>query len=202
MRRAVYLSFVLLLAAGACVAQNKWTLPKLQELSNIDSIGRGRTQLSTEELDLLQRVTHAVISRCVEDPGPGDPKTTANTFRHLRARRIALTTIGKSDLVVQGFGACMCGAVGNCPFWLIGGAPATKLLLHATGIQTFAFEKAQGSGAPEVILGSHDSAMVTELQRFRFENGTYRRAGCATLEWDDPVGNALNPPRIKPNQCW
>jgi hypothetical protein len=63
----------------------------------------------------------------------------------------------------------MCGGVGNCPFWLLSAGPNPKLLLKAIGIQSFAFQKNPASTRFDLVLGSHDSAMETHIQRFRFD---------------------------------
>jgi hypothetical protein len=41
-------------------------------------------------------------------------------------------------------------------------------LIHAIGIQSFAFQKSQTADHFDLMMGSHDSAMVTDLQSFRF----------------------------------
>ena len=73
--------------------------------------------------------------------------------------------------------------------------------MHAIGIQSFAIQKSQTSDHFNLVLGSHDPAMVTDLQRFRFDGTNYMRDGCASLEWDDANGNALNPPRVTAERC-
>lgn len=191
----------MLCCISQCLAQGKWVLPKLQELTEADAIGRGAAQLSTEETTLLKNLTRKVIADCIEDPGPADPHTTAETFRRIRVRRVSLTPQGDSGLVVQGSGSCMCGAVGNCPFWVIGEQPHPRALMHTDGIQTFAFQKSRSSDHFDLVLGRHDSAMATELHIFQFDGANYKRNGCASLEWADEIGRSLNPPRITPERC-
>lgn len=173
----------------------------MQELTQAESIGRNAVQLSTEDTILLKNLTRKIIEKCIDDPGLGDPHTVAGMFSRIRVRRISLTPQGDSGLVVQGFGVCMCGAVGNCPFWLIGEQPHPRLLIHAIGIQSLAFQESGTADHFDLVLGSHDSAMVTELQSFQFDGTKYRRNGCASLEWVDPYGNALHPPRITAERC-
>jgi hypothetical protein len=103
--------------------------------------------------------------------------------------------------VLQGFGVCMCGAVGNCPFWGIDEQAHPRTTLHAIGIQGFAFQKSATANHFDLVLGSHDSAMVTDLQKFRFDGTSYKRTGCASLQWADSVGNTLHPPRITSERC-
>jgi hypothetical protein len=75
----------------------------------------------------------------------------------------------------------MCGAVGNCPFWLIIGNPQPATLLHAVGIQTFKFQKSVTAAHFNLVVGVHDSAMMTDLQRFRFDGTKYQRNDRAFL---------------------
>ena len=201
MRNSLWGFIVVLCCLPACSAQSRWVLPKLQELTPADAIGRGSVQLSADETTLLRNLTRKIISLCMDDPGPGDPHTTAEMFKRMRVRRVPLTPKGDSGLVVQGFGVCMCGAVGNCPFWLIGQNPHPTALMHMVGIQSFAFQESLTSDHFDLIIGSHDSAMETYLQRFKFNGAKYERKGCASLEWSDPVGNALHPPRITAHRC-
>ncbi len=129
MRKSLWGIIVLQCCIAECLAQSKWVLPNLQELTEADAIGRGSAQLSTDETALLRNLTHKIIAECIADPGPGDAHTAAGTFRRIRVRRVPLTPQGDAGLVVQGFGSCMCGAVGNCPFWVIGGQPHPRNLL-------------------------------------------------------------------------
>lgn len=142
-----------------------------------------------------------VIKECMNDPDPGDPTTAAGYFDRFMVRRVDLTPRGDLGLAVQGFGACMCGAVGNCPFWIVAEGPDPRVLLEANGIQTFGFSKSSASGYFELVLGTHDSALVTDLQRFEFDGTKYRLNGCATIAWADDVGNELRHPVITPGPC-
>ena len=201
MRKTLCGVIVLLCFFSECLAQSRWVLPKLQELTNADAIGSGSAQLSTEEISLLKTLTSKIIANCFDYPGPGNPDTAMAAFRRMRVRRVPLGPQGDSGLVVQGFGACMCGAVGNCPLWVVGEQPHPHATLHAVGIQSFAFQKSATADHFDLVLGSHDSAMVTDLQKFRFDGTLYKRTGCASLEWADPVGKALHPPRITSERC-
>lgn len=201
MRKSLRGLIVLLCCVPECLAQSRWVLPELQELTEADAIGRGSAQLSSDETALLKNLTHKIIAVCIADPGPGDAHTAAGTFRRMRVRRVSLTPQGDAGLVMQGFGSCMCGAVGNCPFWIIGEQPHPRALMHTIGIQTFAFQKSLTSSHFDLVLGRHDSAMATELHRFKFDGTNYKRNGCAFLEWADEVARHLKPPRITPERC-
>jgi len=200
MRKILFVVLAMCFASEA-IGHAAWSLPKLKELDQSNAIGTGSLKLSAAETGLLRRITRGITSACVSDPGPGDPKTAEGIFESLRVGRVNLTANGDSALVVQGEGVCMCGAAGNCPFWLLSKGAKPKLLLKATGIQSFSVQKSRGISPFDLVLGSHDSAMETYIQRFRFDGTSYQRSGCATIEWDDETGNRLDPPRITSARC-
>lgn len=202
MKKRVCFLPLLLCCALMSRAQDGWKIPHLEELTQSDTIKRKSAQLSPEEIRLLKHATQRIVTECADDPGPGDPKTADGNFRQILVRRVTLTSNGESGLLAQGSGVCMCGAVGNCPLWLIRGGKQPRVLLHAIGIQTYEFDKRRAAGHYDLILGSHDSAMVTDLQRFRFNGIKYQRAGCAMIEWSDADNNALSPPKISSLRCW
>jgi hypothetical protein len=201
MRKGLCGVLVLLCCISECVAQSKSIVPELQELGQSESVGHNSVQLSAEEISLLKNLTRKIISVCVDDPGLGDAHTRSGMFSRIRVRRVSLTPKGDSGLVVQGSGVCMCGAVGNCPFWVIDEQPHPNALLHAVGVQSFAIQKSSSADHFDLVLGSHDSAIAIYLQRFKFDGTRYRPSSCASLEWSDPVGNALHPPRITNQPC-
>jgi hypothetical protein len=199
--KRVTLVAAVLLSFATCFAQHGWTVPNLKELSEKDAVGSGVVQLSPDEVKLLKQLARREFAICGRDPVLWGPKSAAEFFNALRVERVALIADGKQVLVVQGIGFCVCGATGNCPIWVIGGNANPQLLLHSEGIQTFAFQQSQGSDHFDLILGSHDSAMESYLQKYRLDGSKYRRTGCATLEWADGVGNEFDPPRITVRRC-
>lgn len=201
MRKQRWLSILILCSASASFAQHGWTVPNLKELSEKDAIGRGVVQLSPEEVKLLKQVAQRGFAGCGTYPVLWGPKTAAELFNALRVERVALTADGKQGLVAQGTGFCMCSATGNCPIWVFSNDPEPRILLHCEGVQSFAIQQAQASDHSELVLGGHDSAMETYLEKYRFTGSKYSRVGCATLEWADGVGNKFDPPRITVRRC-
>ena len=195
------LGICFVLGASAASAQKKWTVPNLKELPQSDMLSREGVHLSAREVAFLKEVTAREIAECIQDPGPNDPTTANGLFLSLRVKRLELTPNGMKALLVQGNDVCMCGATGNCTFWLIANEPNLKVLLKATGIQTFAIQKNKTSGYFDIVLGSQDSAMETYLREYKFDGKEYRLRRCSTIEWDDWQGNALAKPRIMPYSC-
>jgi hypothetical protein len=201
MKKTIWLLLIGLCSTPESCAQNGWKVPKLQELTQVDAIKNRAAPLSAEDIALLKRATKGAIEECVKDPGPLDPGTAKGLFAQFRVRRIPLSPNSSPGLVVQGFGACMCGAVGNCPFWIISEDPNPRVLLEAKGIQTFAFQERQSAAHFDLLLGSHDSAMQTDLQRFRFNGSKYQLSGCALIDWEDENLRLLRQPRVTPGDC-
>lgn len=112
---------VILFCVPPIFAQRVWVMPRLHEIPWTQTIGSRKVKLSMAETALLKVASRRVIAACVKDPGPGDPKTAIGLFENLRVGRVEIAPDGETALLVQGNAVCMCGAVGNCSFWLIGG---------------------------------------------------------------------------------
>jgi hypothetical protein len=201
MKTTLVVLIIGLCGISECRAQSVWKVPRLQELTQADAIKNRAAHLSAEDVALLKQVTKDLIEDCVKDPFPSDPVTESGLFAQFRVRRVSLSAASNQGLVVQGFGACMCGAVGNCPFWIIGEGTHPRVLLETGGIQTFAFQKRQSPAHFDLFLGSHDSAMQTDLQRFGFDGSKYQLSGCAVIDWDDQNLRLLRQPRVTPGAC-
>lgn len=201
MHKILWLLFVGVCFVPFVSAQQGWVLPHLQELDEANALSKNGVHLSSDETSLLKRAAAKVVDECVKESDAMEHETDNGLPRSFRVKRIAIGPGGVTGLVVQGMGSCMCGATGNCPFWLIGENGSPRLLLTEPVIQSFAIESVQSHGYYDVVLGSHDSAMRIDLQRFRFDGTRYRRHGCALLESGDQFGNQLRRPRITPSPC-
>jgi hypothetical protein len=193
----------ILLLTSTAYSQSQWKVPNLTELSARDEIARNRTQLSTSDVAILHRVTAHAISACVAGPGPGDPKTTAGLFNELRIRRVLLNNDGEHGLIVQGSAVCMCGATGNCDFWLLDeGAQGSKLVLQAIGIQSFDLTRSLAQDRFNIVTRGHSSASQSWLQKFVFDGNRYRRTSCALMDYMDySTMQALKTPIVSETRC-
>lgn len=197
--------FVMLTVVGCpmAFAQTKWNIPQLHELDwKTDQIGSGKTKLSKSEVRILEDTAAHAIGICMSDPGPGDPHTAAGLFSELRIERVRIGP-EKRGILVQGSAVCMCGATGNCDFWLFDEDwNGIRLVLKTTAIQSFDFEKSISHGYFDLILGSHDSASERYLQQFQFDGNRYRRVGCAQLNYMDyNTMKALKTPSLGLTPC-
>lgn len=184
---------------GASHAQS--TAPQLQSLQAGDAIELWSRNFSEEDMAFLKQLTGRMIAECVKNPQTNEHRRAADLFGRIRVEHIAISPSRPSGLVVQGTGACMCDAFGNCPFWIIDHQPQPTVVLKARSIQNFALQKSLTAGHFDLVLGSHLSAMVTNLQNFQFNGKRYQRKGCASLAWADEYGTLIIPPRITPEPC-
>ena len=119
-------------------------------------------------------------------------------MRSFRADRVALA--GSPGLVVQPSGGELCGATGNCSFWIVD-LLHRRVLLNAVGIQSFAVTSPQPGAMPEIITRSHASAYEQELIRWQFQGSSYRRESCATVDNANDDGQPYPTPKITPHPC-
>ena len=99
-------------------------------------------------------------------------------IRSFRAERLRLGAI--SALAVQPNGGELCGASGNCSFWIVD-LLHRRILLRAEGVQAFGTEPAKPGTVPAVITATHESATEYEKIRWQFIDGHYEPQSCATV---------------------
>ncbi|HTV08731.1 MAG TPA: hypothetical protein VMD97_06795 [Candidatus Aquilonibacter sp.] len=121
-----------------------------------------------------------------------------DAIRSFRAERLNLG--GTPALAVQPTGENLCGSGGNCSFWIID-LRQRRIVLHAEGVQQFGVEPGSKRGLPNIITRTHESATDGDLIRWRFTNGSYESADCATEDNADADGNPLSQPKITPHPC-
>jgi hypothetical protein len=119
-------------------------------------------------------------------------------MRSFRAERI--TSGGSSALVVQPSGNELCGATGNCSFWIVD-LRHRRVVLNAVGIQSFAVSSSRAGGMPEIVTSSHVSAYEQEQIRWQFQGSSYERQSCATIDMANDDGQPYPAPRITPHPC-
>jgi len=129
----------------------------------------------------------------------GDSSEQVNqAMRSFRAER--LTLAGSPALVVQPTGEELCGATGNCSFWIVD-LHHRRVVLNAEGIQSFSTSSARPGAMPDIITSTHASASEQELTRWQFQGASYRREGCATVASAGDDGQPYSTPKITAHAC-
>ncbi|HXS13329.1 MAG TPA: hypothetical protein VN734_11545 [Acidobacteriaceae bacterium] len=159
-----------------------------------------------ETSTLLERFPPAersiALSLLKPDLGPlvqGESSQQLNgLMRSFRAER--LTLAGNQALAVQPSGNELCGATGNCSFWIVD-LRHRHVVLNAVGIQSFAVSAARPGGMPDIITSSHASAYEQERIRWQFQGSSYERESCATVNTANDDGQPYPTPRITAHPC-
>jgi hypothetical protein len=103
-------------------------------------------------------------------------------------------------LAVQGNGEELCGAAGNCAFWVIDLQRHT-VLLRATGVYGYTIDHTTAHTPPDIITRTQNSATESALTRWRYENAVYTPQTCATVDTADDSGAPYTQPKITPHTC-
>jgi hypothetical protein len=129
----------------------------------------------------------------------GDSSAQLNqVMRSFRAERISLAD--SPALVIQPSGNELCGATGNCSFWIVD-LRKRRIVLNAVGIQSFAVRSARPGGMPEIITSSHASAYEQERIRWQFQGSSYGSGSCATVATASDDGQPYPTPKVTPHPC-
>ncbi len=130
------------------------------------------------------------------DPTPGQT-TKMDAYRVQNGNETLIAVRGRST--------CLCGATGNCEFWVYRSHRGKyEIILHADMVNNFGFLKDRTDGYRDLVLWSHDSAFRSPVRLFQFDGKEYKEA-CG---WEEEyIGHELpgggwvgNPkPRISSN---
>jgi hypothetical protein len=127
-----------------------------------------------------------------------------------RVKLVDLNGDGRPEVIAQPVGDEVCGATGNCFFWVFEKtASGYRLLLDAKdgdpkpGIQVFTIQPTRSQGFSDLVLGTHDSASERTLYLYRYHDGRYRQTDCYNADWWSTQGGSwhqLKQPEVTPCQ--
>jgi hypothetical protein len=155
----------------------------------------GLVRLPPVDRAIAERLLRSQLGPLFQGEDAGQMNKAIQSFR---AERLSLD--GNAALAVQPAGEELCGASGNCSFWIID-LHQRRIVLRADEVQQFAVVQSSKRGFPDMITGTHESATQSELIRWQFTGGSYERAACATRDYSDARGNLLQQPKITPHPC-
>jgi hypothetical protein len=166
-----------------------WPAVRLHEASG------GMMRLPPADRAIAERLLRSQLGPLFQGEGAEQVNKAIQFFRVER-----LNLGGTPALAVQATGGNLCGASGNCSFWIID-LRQRRIVLRADAVQQFALAQTSKHGLPDVFTGTHESATEHELIRWQFIGGSYERAACATHDWSDADGNPLPQPKTTPHPC-
>jgi hypothetical protein len=165
------LVFVLLSSANA---QTTWTNTDMHEvdMANLAS----KAKLSAEQTKQLRKLD--------------------NNLDDLRIEKIDMGSL--TGYAVQGFGGNLCGAVGNCAFWIL---DAQMHILLKYIAQRFAVLPTNTNGKRDIVLADHSSATDSAWGLYHFTGTYYRRAECADVNYAPNPDVILKKPVVTTIPC-
>jgi len=159
-------------------AQTIAELKSLQELSQPDQVRR--SSLTPEQKAKLRSAVQKALQKDYEFPNDF-PKV----FMDFRLKQVHWAPDQPDGFVVQGSGSDLCGATGNCPFFLFDAN--FNLLLRVPVVQRFALLPASPGRPVEVLAATHESSFDRIVRRFKFAGYSYVPSVCSEVDYQDPT---------------
>lgn len=112
------------------------------------------------------------------------PIDSADCKKMFELKYLDLDRDGRAEILVRGGGITLCGAVGNCDFWVIKRDPkGLRVLLHADdyidatdmGKQVL---KSRTNGYTDLLLKGHFSASETSYSTYKYNGRRYVESKC------------------------
>lgn len=181
MQRMPYLAVVIF---ALLLPQQHEKLPLPHHLHELNAGQQQLRQFHLPEGELSQIGTLVRIKEC---SGKSDVAA-------LRAEQLDLSGNGKVELAVQGADDCMCGATGNCAFWIMRkSSHGYEVLLDTDLTQTFSVEDTRSHGYKDLFTAS-SGAVTQDIRRYRFDGHKYKLSDCILATF--PTGD--DPKQTKP----
>lgn len=141
--------------------------------------------LSVRDRMELTRLLLAEIQPFVADNNYSSRQEVVDAVRRTRVKLVDLNGDGTPEILLQAYDIHLCGATGNCEFWVYSRGPHSfRKLLDSRGpdgvggIQLIQILPGKDGGYHDVLTAAHDSADELGLTVWRFHNGSYVDAGC------------------------
>jgi hypothetical protein len=182
---------IVLLSSSMANAQSKWTIVPVHEIDYQHRVGSAK--LSPEQNQNLHAVLADILNKCTDYKG----FDKISAYNNMRIELVPLDS-NNNGYAVQGMGSCMCGATGNCSFWLFDSR--MHLLLH-DGAQGFAVLSQNALGMQGLVLSLHDSATESERTLFHFDGKRYVRRACANVDYSPNPARIQKHPTITLQPC-
>jgi len=98
---------------------------------------------------------------------------------NFKIAKVDLNSDGNPEFAVQAFSNYMCGASGNCLFWIY---QKTELgyekILEADAVQQYHFRCPLGNGYCDIVTFTHDSAFDSSIAVYKFDGEKYKISEC------------------------
>jgi hypothetical protein len=130
--------------------------------------------------ELLKQISNELMSdKDFVDSLEFDNPNSFDCSKHFAVAQVDLNSDGKPEFAVQGFNNYMCGASGNCSFWIYRKTEkGYEKILEADSVKQYNFRCPLGNGYCDVVTFTHDSAFDSSISVYRFDGDKYKIAEC------------------------
>lgn len=207
------------MAQQAAPAHFYWSEKKAHELDyNKETLEKNTTLTAEEKSALVTAVTailQPVMHQEFQDTYDKLPSSAEQArlihwqVMHTRIFPVDLDGDGVREVIAQpqDYKSGLCGATGNCSFWIFKkSGTAYKLLFDSgqgNGWEMFTIETTRTNGYFDIVLAAHVSASEKFLGLHQVINGKYQQVHCYWVDWinHDHDNQPLKNPNIFSLPC-
>ena len=158
----------------------RWNWKSRQELSIEQSLRKAKLPFQRKKL-IASAIMEQIRPRMADLEIQSEQELEKIAF-DTRVRMIDLDGDGVPEVVAQGQGMAVCGATGNCPFWVFRRVKAGYALILAGVAQTFTIQPSR-TRFRDIVLSRHSSASSGEISQYQYRKGIYEDVGCYDYDW-------------------
>ena len=114
------------------------------------------------------------------DAGPG---ALVKLVLITRVKKVRLSDDPNGQIIAQASDQNVCGATGNCPFWVFEKRGKGFVLLLESFGQVYTIEAGKTEGYHDLVVATHGSAFQKTVNLYQFEAGRYERRACHEFTW-------------------
>lgn len=138
--------------------------------------------------------------------GPMTAKRIQRFVESVRVEVVDLKGDGTREVLAQAPWIPLCGATGNCSFWVFEFANGRMRVILDNGKFGNGFEKVivrpwYTNGYKDIVLGAHDSASERSLAVYQYRYGKYRVSACYETTMIGDNGQFLDQPAVYSSKC-
>jgi hypothetical protein len=217
-----FLALLLLLAGVALPAQTasrtpkpsatpqhfRWSERLAHELDYKHTVGNANDLTQSEKNSIIQSISlQMVLDGDTEDmSGPMTAKRIRKFAESVRVEVVDLKGDGTRDVLAQAPWIPLCGATGNCSFWVfefVGDRIRVILDLgrFGNGHEVVIVRPWSTNGYKDIVLGAHVSAGERALDVYQYRDGMYRRSACYGTTMIGDNGQFLDQPEVFSSKC-
>jgi hypothetical protein len=184
----------------------RWSLRQSHELPYGINLANSK-EITDLEREAVVKHVEAEVRPWTSDLEIHSEQALRKLVLRMRVKLVDLDGYGVPELVLQAFGINEgCGAVGNCPVWILQKSHDvyTDLLDTPVSAELITLGPGRTSGFLDITFAARDSASEKKLHLYRVRDGKYHMSACYDANWlsnSDPTQALRRQPAITPIAC-